>query len=62
MYFHPICQIHLSNESTVITISVNDTRCLKVLPIRYQQIVGEVEVARRMQANVLFCGQSLQKT
>lgn len=57
MYFHPICPIHLSNESTVITISVDDIRCLKVLPIRYQQIIGEVEVARRMQANVLFCGQ-----
>lgn len=57
MYFHPICRIHLSNESTVITISVDDIWCLKVLPIRYQQIIGEVEVARRMQANVLFCGQ-----
>lgn len=57
MHFHPICQIHLSNESTVITISVDDIQCLKVLPIRYQQIIGEVEVARWMWANVLFCGQ-----
>lgn len=55
MYLYPVCQIHLSNESSVITISVNDIWCLKVLPNRDQQIIGEVEVARRMQANVLFC-------